>query len=213
MSAWPPAIAIMLLATFAIALVLAERAGSQRGVWIAKPLASLAFIAVALASGALDSSYGKMVLLGLVACAAGDVLLIPRGAGGAFLAGMGSFALGHGAYALAFVQRGVAPTAAWIALGAMAGVAISTLHWLGPRLPKEMQVPIRVYIAIISAMVALAVGTSVISGNPLFAMGAIAFATSDLAVARERFVKPGFVNQLWGLPLYYAAQVLLASTA
>jgi uncharacterized membrane protein YhhN len=66
-------------------------------VWIAKPLASLGFLAAACAAGALESSYGQTVLLGLVACALGDVLLVPRGAGAAFLAGMGSFALGHAA--------------------------------------------------------------------------------------------------------------------
>jgi hypothetical protein len=37
---------------------------------------------------------------------------------------------------------------------------------------------------------------------------------SDLFVARDRFVQPGFVNRLLGLPLYYAAQAMLAiSTA
>jgi hypothetical protein len=34
-----------------------------------------------------------------------------------------------------------------------------------------------------------------------------------MAVARNRFVAPGVVNRMWGLPLYYLAQVLLASTA
>lgn len=36
------------------------------------------------------------------------------------------------------------------------------------------------------------------------------FWCSDLAVARDRFIAPGFVNRLWGLPLYYAAQVAFA---
>jgi uncharacterized membrane protein YhhN len=43
-------------------------------------------------------------------------------------------------------------------------------------------------------------------------IGALAFFLSDLSVARNRFVAPGFVNRLWGLPLYYAAQLLLASS-
>ena len=42
--------------------------------------------------------------------------------------------------------------------------------------------------------------------------GALAFAISDLAVARERFVTPSFVNGAWGLPLYFAAQLTLAGT-
>jgi uncharacterized membrane protein YhhN len=41
--------------------------------------------------------------------------------------------------------------------------------------------------------------------------GAALFYLSDLAVARQRFVAPGFENKLIGLPLYYAGQLLLAS--
>ena len=40
--------------------------------------------------------------------------------------------------------------------------------------------------------------------------GATAFYLSDLAVARERFVTRSFADKLWGLPLYYVAQVLIA---
>ena len=35
---------------------------------------------------------------------------------------------------------------------------------------------------------------------------------SDLAVARQRFLRTGFVDRLWGLPLYYGAQLVFAST-
>jgi uncharacterized membrane protein YhhN len=41
-------------------------------------------------------------------------------------------------------------------------------------------------------------------------LGAALFFASDLLVARDRFVRPGLANRLVGLPLYYAAQVLLA---
>jgi uncharacterized membrane protein YhhN len=204
--------AIALTGLFVVALLGAERFGAQRGVWIAKPLASLGFIAVACLAGAPGSSYGQTVLLGLGLCALGDVLLIPPGAGPMFLAGMASFALGHAAYATAFWQRGIDRTAVLLALLAMLGVALATLRWLAPRLPADMRVPIRVYIAIISAMVAFAVGTSVATADPWPAVGALLFALSDLSVARERFVKSAFANLLWGLPLYYAAQLVLACT-
>jgi uncharacterized membrane protein YhhN len=193
-----------------IALLVAERKASLRGVWITKPLASLGFVWVACVSGALSSPYGLTVLVALIACALGDVLLITRGAGPAFLAGMAAFALGHAGFAAAFWQRGIAWVAASITLAVMAGVAVVTLRWLGPRLPADMRVPIRVYIGIISVMVALAVGASVQNASHWMAVGAIAFAASDLSVARDRFVQPAFANVLWGLPLYYAAQLVLA---
>lgn len=195
-----------------IALLVAERKASQRGVWFAKPLASLGFVAVACASGATGSAYGMTVLAALIACALGDVLLITKGAGPSFLAGMAAFALGHAGFAAAFGQLGIDRTATAVALFFMAVVTVATLRWLAPRLPADMRVPIQVYIAIISVMVALAAGASAESGSPWMLVGAAAFAASDLSVARERFVQPAFANVLWGLPLYYAAQVVLALT-
>lgn len=193
-----------------LGLVLAERASHQRGVWISKPLASLGFIATAYAAGAAQSVYGNNLLLGLYACALGDLLLIPRGAKVWFLLGMLSFAIGHGGYAVAFARYGISDTGTACALAPMVVVAILTLRWLGPRLPVMMIAPVRMYIAVISVMVALAVGASVASGQWLIAAGAVIFAISDLCVARERFVQPDFRNQLLGLPLYYGAQLLLA---
>lgn len=210
-----PSLATLLIAgtTLAvIALLVAERRGSQRGVAIAKPIASLGFVAVACASGATGTAYGATVLVALIACALGDVLLITKGAGAAFLAGMGAFALGHAGFAAAFWQRGIEQRAALTALALMLVVVFATLRWLAPRLPPDMRIPIRAYMAIISAMVALAVGASAATGDPWLAIGAVAFAASDLSVARERFVQPAFVNVLWGLPLYYAAQLVLALT-
>ncbi len=40
--------------------------------------------------------------------------------------------------------------------------------------------------------------------------GAVSFYVSDLSVARDRFLAPGFSNRIWGLPLYYGGQPLLA---
>jgi uncharacterized membrane protein YhhN len=43
-------------------------------------------------------------------------------------------------------------------------------------------------------------------------VGALAFTASDISVARDRFARHEFLNRAWGLPLYYAAQLLIAST-
>lgn len=193
-----------------VALVLAERAGNQRGVWFAKPLASLGFVATAWAAGATNSVYGNNMLFGLGACVVGDLLLIPRGAKAWFLLGMLAFAVGHGAYAVSFARYGISDTGTVVALLPMVVIAILTLRWLGPHVPFLLTSPVRLYIAVISVMTALAVGASVASNQWLIASGAILFALSDLFVARERFIQPSFQNQLIGLPLYYGAQLLLA---
>ena len=40
-------------------LLAAEYRGSRRGLWLAKPVASLAFIWAGVGAGALDSTYGQ----------------------------------------------------------------------------------------------------------------------------------------------------------
>jgi uncharacterized membrane protein YhhN len=196
-----------------VALLLAEWREFRPGVWIAKPLASLGLVLVAWSAGALTSDYGRCVSLALCLCALGDVLLIPRANGTAFLLGIGSFALGHACYAWAFYSRGTQLRASLFAFAAMAVIVALVLRWLRGYLPEDMRAPVRVYMFVIATMVAFAVGASVASGDRSMALAAIAFAASDLSVARERFVRASFVNLLWGLPLYYAAQLLLAWSA
>ena len=193
-------------------LVAAEAAGSQAAKWVAKPLASTGFILTALAAGARETSWGRLVLAGLMLGWLGDVLLIPKGSRSAFLAGLGSFLLGHLAFAISFLQRGV--SIAWLlpAAALMVGPALASWAWLRDRVPAEMSVPVRAYVSVISTMVACAFGTFGHAPNAAPLLGAVMFAVSDLAVARERFVAPGFANQLWGLPLYYGGQLLLAAS-
>ena len=47
---------------------------------------------------------------------------------------------------------------------------------------------------------------------PLVLTGAWGFALSDIAVARQQFVKPARSNGLWGTPLYFLSQMLIAAS-
>jgi uncharacterized membrane protein YhhN len=194
------------------ALLLAERSGWQTGVWIAKPLASAGFVGVALAGGALQSSYGTWLLLGLILAWLGDVLLIPRGARATFLAGLVSFLLAHVAYAIAFAVRGLDLVTCLVAFVAVLPASLLALRSLLPHVPAPMQRPVLAYVVVISTMLVCAAGTVGHERRLAIAVGAFAFYLSDLAVARERFVVKSFANKLWGLPLYFGAQLLLAST-
>jgi uncharacterized membrane protein YhhN len=188
-----------------VALVVAEKHHSQLGKWLFKPLASTGFVAVALAGGALHGSYGRAILVALMLSWVGDVLLIP-GSRATFVAGLASFLVGHAAFAIAFVIRGVAWPAAAAALVLMSALAIFVGRWLLPHVDGRMRGPVVAYITVIAVMASLAVGTQ----RPLLVAAAVAFFVSDLSVARDRFVAPGFVNRAWGLPLYYFAQLLFA---
>ncbi len=207
-----PLIFSALCALAVLALLYAEwkdRGGLKR---LFKPLASLAFILTGVSAGALESPFGLAILAGLIFCAAGDLLLIPRGEK-SFLAGMAAFAAGHGAYIAAFVIGGVALTTQ----AAIAGIAAAVfsgglLLWLWRDL-GSFRAPVIAYAAIISAMVAASVAHWAAGPTPGTAQlmaAAAGFAVSDLSVARDQFKRRAFINRLWGLPLYYAAQCMFA---
>lgn len=205
--------AVFCLITVA-ALLLAEYSGRRWLKWLSKPAASAAFIGLALSEGALGAgAFGLFLLAGLIMCAAGDVLLIPR-AERWFLAGMGAFALGHGAYIAAFLTQSPQgkPLVYAAVLGMVViGAAVLRTLWgkLGP-----MRAPVTIYIAIISAMVIASVAASPLAGGYVWLLiaGAVGFAASDIAVARDQFIAQRFFNKLWGLPLYYGSQLVLAAS-
>ncbi len=172
---------------------------------VPKIVLSSGFVLVALDQGALESTYGRWILAALILSWFGDLFL---GFDKAFLAGLASFAVAHLAYVAAFATFGINQTAVLISGTVMFAVGFVTLGWLRPHLPMTMGLPVTLYVVIIGSMISSAVGTE----QPGLWVPAAVFAFSDLAVARHRFVDPGFVNKLWGLPLYFAAQFALATT-
>ncbi len=198
-----------------VALLLwAENRDHRALKWAAKPAASLFFVLTAVSAGAFDSAYGLWVLAALILCMAGDILLIPAGEK-TFLAGMGAFGAGHAAYIGAFLSGAAAPGVLFFAGAAgMTVFALLSIRWLWPHL-GAFRGPVAAYTAIIAVMVAasfLAQPPLQTAPAALVIIGAAGFAVSDLAVARDQFVSAGFFNRLWGLPLYYSAQLLLASS-
>jgi uncharacterized membrane protein YhhN len=206
---WAP---YLLCAAAVAGLLWAEWRGSRRGLWLTKPLASLAFIWVGVEAGALGSAYGQWILAGLVLCLLGDVLLIPLERPAVFRAGVFAFLAGHVAYSAAFVTQpldGFGLAGGAILLAVVVG---GVLRWLASSLPADMVWPVRAYMIVIGVMSALACGVTAAGGPWAVAVGALAFTASDISVARDRFVRHEFLNRAWGLPLYYGAQLLLAST-
>ena len=202
----------VLLTSVAVAVLLAsEYRGVRPGVWLAKPLASFGFVGLAVASGALGTAYGLWVLAALWLCLLGDVLLIPRGRPRLFRLGALSFLLGHLAFVGAFVVRGLDPRVLALAAALALVPMILALRWLRPYVPEGMKATVYAYVLVISVMVVFAAGATS-SGEARILLGALLFYVSDLAVARDRFVVRSLWNGAWGLPLYYAAQLLLAST-
>ena len=201
-------------ALFTVALLAGTLVGEARDdrriKWVCKPLASAGFLAAAWLNGAAGSAYGQVVLAALVLSFWGDVLLIPRNRK-AFLAGLVAFLLGHVALGAAFLVAGVAWP--WVALGVPLAVAAALFHrWLAPKVPAKLQRPVIAYMVVITVMVALAAGAYGAGAAWLVPAGAVLFWLSDVSVALDRFAGAGFGNRLWGLPAYYAAQLLFAAS-
>lgn len=192
-----------------IALIVVGRGEPLRPRVALKAFTSLCFILSALEIG-IDDRYDILVLAGLICGFLGDVLLALRGKK-VFLGGMIAFALGHVLYAVAFVSLGAAEPFPRASIALVGLTACGTLAWFWPYL-GSMRVPVAVYVTLIAIMLIAATGSLTINGQGrwLVAPGAAMFAVSDVFVARDRFIAPGFVNRLLGLPLYYAGQFLIA---
>lgn len=208
-------LATVVCAAATLALVLAEVQRVRALRVAAKTVASLAFVLVG-AHALGDARWTSWMFWGLVLGAIGDVCLLGRGSR-AFLAGLGAFLAGHLAYVAGIAA--VEPPARWLAdAGVLAAppvvLGLGALAYLWPRL-GALAVPVIVYIGAIVAMVVAAVAAARGGAVPAphgtwLAAGAALFFVSDLAVARERFVARGLANKLWGLPAYYAGQLLIA---
>ncbi len=198
-----------------IGLVLAERRDARVPRAVLKSLASLGFLLVAVALGLPTGSWAQLaVFVGLIFGAAGDVFLLSREKRW-FLAGLVSFLINHVGFLIAFFLIGVDPLWAAVAALPLAGFAWGVWRWLraSPKGLGPLAGPVVAYIAVITAMVAASVGTLAIApvpAGPILVAAAVLFFTSDLCVARDRFIDPGPHNRTLGLPLYYAGQLAFA---
>jgi uncharacterized membrane protein YhhN len=194
-----------------LALVWAEWRDSRVGRALGKIVASTLFIAVALRLGALHSAYGRAILVALLLSWIGDACLLSRRRI-LFVAGLASFLCAHLAFAAAFCTRAIDPFALLGGAVLIGAVGVAMSYWLWPYLDRFYRFAVTAYVGALIAMGALALGASAGGAGLLVASGALLFVASDVSVARDRFVAPGWINRAWGLPLYYIAQLLLAGS-
>ena len=189
---------------FAAANVLADLKGFRLFVLITKIAASTSFLLLG-ALGLGPANYGKLVVVALAFSWVGDVLLVSR-TKTALIGGIGAFLIAHLSYTAAFSTM---PLNAWGFAAGFIGwsfVAVLLILWLWPHLDEHYRVAVAVYTIAIVLMVSFAAATL----SPLIAVAACMFAVSDISVARDRFIDHSVSNKIWGIPLYYLAQVLFA---
>ena len=174
--------------------------------------ASTAVIALVFVLSPERSTYLVLIVVALVASWIGDLALSFDGRT-PFVVGLVAFAGAHVAYIAAFFARSALDTTTLAIAGtAMAVFAVVVIRWLSPHRPEELKIPIIVYVVIISVMVATAFATNATDPDIRIPIAAVAFAASDLFVARQRFVTSSRVNRVVGLPLYFVAQTIFATT-
>ena len=191
-----------------VALTLVGEWTSRRAlVYLCKPLASAAFVALGWSLYAPPNPYGAWIVIGVAISLLGDVcLMLPSG----LRPGLLAFLAAHVAYVAAF--HTLSPARSWPFVLAVPVVAVSVIvtRWLWPHL-GAMRVPVSAYVIVISIMVwGAASAVAANTAGRIALAGALLFYLSDLSVARDRFVRKEFRNRAWGLPAYYAGQALLA---
>lgn len=196
-------------------LVAANGLGAARLRVAAKLVASAGFVAVG-ASVSRGDAFGYWIVTGLVLGAIGDAFLLGRGLA-MFISGMIAFLLGHLAYLAGLAL--LVPPGQWLGTaGALAAapiaIGIMILAGLWPRF-GGLKLPVTLYVAALVTVVVAAFAVYRADALPApqrcwLAAGAGLFFFSDFWVARERFLIRAFVNKLWGLPAYYAGQLLIA---
>lgn len=192
-----------------------EAPGAMRSVLKTAPVALFA-LAASLAAVLADAPW--LLALGLALGAVGDFALSREGEA-AFMAGLGSFALAHLAYAAVFV--GVDGRLAafdltalrWLGVAALVIMAQSTMIWLLPH-TGALRRPVAVYVAIITAMGLAALHLPPTHG--LAMLGAGLFVASDLVLSVELFRMQAHSraariasHAVW--PLYWVGQGLILS--
>jgi uncharacterized membrane protein YhhN len=214
MTLTPITVLLLLYSACVLALTAAEYRRDAAAQRFLKPACAFGFIVIALQSGALSTLYGQVIFAALILCAIGDIALLSRKSRALFLAGMGAFGLGHGAYVIAFF--GPYGSALGIAIGAALAFGLIALFrtFIWTHIDKDMRAPVAVYIAIIGLMLITAMDYALTGGIWKVGLGAALFAVSDFFVGKDRFAAQDPRNALAITPLYFGAQALFAlSTA
>ena len=202
---WAFAVVALILAVTDWWAVAAERVAVQ---YVAKPAALLALIGVAVTlDPSVDPTIRTVMVVGLVLSLAGDVFLMLDERW--FVAGLGSFLLGHIAYVVALQ---LAPTSAMWTLVGVTLVAVS-IATVGRRIVagvaggdrRELVGPVVAYLVVISAMVVSAFGTR----KPWAVAGASSFYASDATLAWNRFLELRRRGPLAVMVTYHLGQAAL----
>ncbi len=172
--------------------------------WIGKPGTMVALICAALLAHHPPTDVRLWIVLGLALSLAGDVFLLLSDEKW-FTPGLAAFLLAHLAYIVAMAHLHLTRSLFGVALIVLAlGIGTVGVRVIvgASRTNKSLQIPVLVYVCVISTMVAFAVATE----SPWLIAAAVLFYGSDLMLGWDRFVE---AREFFGLAVmvtYHLAQ-------
>jgi uncharacterized membrane protein YhhN len=202
---------VLLVAAGAFALVdWWAVAGDRRAVeYWAKPLTMALLVGVAAMAGDVAGGVRAALVVGAVLGLVGDVMLM-FDTESTFMAGLGAFAAGHLAYAVA--AAGIGFDGRWAAIGIGFMVVLLLYRFATHTVPgarrhggSTLANAVVFYACVITAMVVTAWGTTLW----VAAVGACAFAASDWVLGHQRFAGPLPGGRLSVIIPYHVGQALL----
>ena len=220
------ALAVLLVLGCALetVFIVLEQKKCMLGALLLKAGASLLFVVAGFVafSFAPNPPFGRMIVLGLMLGAIGDVclnlrFLLPGRAKPIFLFGIGAFLLGHVAYLVALIA--FAPAVLLYALPAAAILSFFLIRFVLSRVEVTGVIKIFgiVYLCVVFLMAAVALTLFAFVpqslGRAVFALGALLFALSDVLLVLNQFGKrpyPAF--RAMNLSFYYLGQVFICLT-
>lgn len=202
------------------AFITAEYKKSPVWALILKGSASIVFVIIGYFGfkHCSDAYFGRMVLLGLVFGAIGDILLnlrflVKKSSQIVFLAGIAAFLTGHVMYLLALIpySKYLLPS---IIIGAVLGAALLWYTFKKINVKLAFMIFGIAYLGVIVIMTAVAIGNVIAVQETcrlLFAIGAVLFTISDVVLIFNTFgEKPVFSKRILNLSCYYIAQLFIA---
>ena len=185
-----------------------------------KSAASLLFVLAGLVCWLrVRTSYGLAVFIALFIGAAADIILgarfvVARQKQKLFLAGMGTFALGHAAY-IAALNRLCRVDAPFYVVGIALGIAVCAAPMVMKKVHYgKLRAPVFGYSIVLGIVLACAIGCAVeaVPGWQAVLAAALLFSFSDFVLMLMTFSKGSLFGNVINLITYYAAQLLFAGS-
>lgn len=210
-----------------IAFIIVESRKKYLPAVILKGSASIVFVTLGFlcAGAAKDAAFARLITIGLLLGALGDILLnlrflFDKKGQAVFLAGVAAFLTGHILYLAALITIAKDPLWYLAAGAALAALLLWRIFSALGKIKASFKVFGILYIGVISMMTAVAAGNCAaalnsnpagITGSLFFFLGALLFLASDVIMILNTFGKETRQSlRTSNLLLYYAGQLLIA---